>query len=196
MENNDMNNDKKVLAPNLKEILDKVAKEKELSTLEVERIKEQVKESTEFMKLIEKIEIPKDNYVIFTDNDKQLIYENGEFFLVSTLDSTKEKKKKKRLEAKDMYIEYFIKYTLNKISLNKSRDIEKEKSKSIEKNIEKIEVSEETKEKINVELKAEGREDQIKKSLENMTNTVNDDYERSKIIDKIKTGKQNSDKVR
>jgi len=196
MENNDMNNDKKVLAPNLKEILDKVAKEKELSTLEVERIKEQVKESTEFMKLIEKIEIPKDNYVIFTDNDKQLIYENGEFFLVSTVDSTKEKKKKKRLEAKDMYIEYFIKYTLNKISLNKSRDIEKEKSKSIEKNIEKIEVSEETKEKINVELKAEGREDQIKKSLENMTNTVNDDYERSKIIDKIKTGKQNSDKVR
>lgn len=196
MENNDMNNDKKVLAPNLKEILDKVAKEKELSTLEVERIKEQVKESTEFMKLIEKIEIPKENYVIFTDNDKQLIYENGEFFLVSTVDSTKEKKKKKRLEAKDMYIEYFIKYTLNKISLNKSRDIEKEKSKSIEKNIEKIEVSEETKEKINVELKAEGREDQIKKSLENMTNTVNDDYERSKIIDKIKTGKQNSDKVR
>ena len=95
-----------------------------------------------------------------------------------------------------MYIEYFIKYTLNKISLNKSRDIEKEKSKSIEKNIEKIEVSEETKEKINVELKAEGREEQIKKSLENMTNTVNDDYERSKIIDKIKTGKQNSDKVR
>lgn len=198
MENNDVNNEKKVLAPNLKEILDKIAKEKELSTFEVEKLKEQVKESTEFMKLIEKIEIPKDNYVIFTDNDKQLIYENGEFFLVSTTDSTKEKIKKKRLEAKDMYIEYFIRYTLNKISLNRNV-IEKEKSQDIEKNIESPKIVQDKKEDGYEKSRDSQREEKIKKSLESMINNISNDYERSKIIDKIKTGKENkenSEKIR
>ena len=197
MENNNINNDeKKVLAPNLKEILDKIAKEKELSALELSKLKEQVKESTEFMKLIEDIEIPKDNYVVFTDNEEQLVYENGEFFLVSTVDSTKEKKKKKRLEAKDMYIEYFIRYTLNKISPNKIASIQKEQSKNIEKedkDIKNIEVKQE--ENIS-QVNEEKREEQIKKSLESMVKTVNDDFERTKIIDKIKIGKQNSEKLR
>ena len=197
MENNNINNDeKKVLAPNLKEILDKIAKEKELSALELSKLKEQVKESTEFMKLIEDIEIPKDNYVVFTDNEEQLVYENGEFFLVSTVDSTKEKKKKKRLEAKDMYIEYFIRYTLNKISPNKIASIQKEKSKNIEKedkDIKNIEVKQE--ENIS-QVNEEKREEQIKKSLESMVKPVNDDFERTKIIDKIKIGKQNSEKLR
>lgn len=197
MENNDMNNnEKKVIAPNLKEILDKIAKEKELSDLEISKLKEQVKESTEFMKLIEKIEIPKDNYVVFTDNEQQLVYENGEFFLVSTVDSTKEKKKKKRLEAKDMYIEYFIRYTLNKISPNKMANIEKEKTKDIEREDKDILNLEDKEEKVNLKVNEEKREEQIKKSLESMVSSVNTDYERTKIIDKIKSGKQNSEKIR
>ena len=196
-ENNDMNNnEKKVIAPNLKEILDKIAKEKELSDLEISKLKEQVKESTEFMKLIEKIEIPKDNYVVFTDNEQQLVYENGEFFLVSTVDSTKEKKKKKRLEAKDMYIEYFIRYTLNKISPNKMANIEKEKTKDIEREDKDILNLEDKEEKVNLKVNEEKREEQIKKSLESMVSSVNTDYERTKIIDKIKSGKQNSEKIR
>ena len=90
--------EKKVIAPNLKEILDKVSKAKELTKEEIEILQKQAKESTEFMELIEKIQLPKDNYVIFTDGEEQLVYENGEFFIVSTTDSTKAKKKKKRFK--------------------------------------------------------------------------------------------------
>ena len=38
--------------------------------------------------------------------------------------------KKKRLEAKDMYIEYFIRYTLNKINTKAPKTVEKDKSKN------------------------------------------------------------------
>ena len=55
------------------------------------------------------------NRVIFTDGENQLVFENGEFFLVSSTDSLKTKIKKKREDARNMYIEYFIKYQLNPI---------------------------------------------------------------------------------
>ena len=65
---------------------------------------------------IENIDISDNgNRVIFTDGEEQLIVEDGEFFLVSSTDSLKTKKKKKREEARNMYIEYFIRYQLNPI---------------------------------------------------------------------------------
>ena len=81
--------EKKVIAPNLKEILDKIDKNKDLTSQQISLLKEEAKNSLEFMKLIESIELPKNNYVIFTDGEIQLIYENGEFMIVL-------KKKRKR----------------------------------------------------------------------------------------------------
>lgn len=169
------NEEKKVIAPNLKEILDKISKAKELTKEELAILQEQSKNSLEFMKLVENIELPKDNYVIFTDGEEQLVYENGEFFIVSTTDSRKEKKKKKRLEAKDMYIEYFIRYTLNKINPKQLNNIEK--NKTISKNSKEVEIKKDAK-----EIRAE----EIKESLKDMVKPVGEDFERSKIINKIK----------
>ena len=189
--------EKNVVESNLKEILDKIVKSKELSKEEVAILQEESKERLEFMKLIENIELPKDNYVIFTDGEEQLVYENGEFFIVSTTDSTKVKTKKKRLEAKDMYIEYFIRYTLNKIN---SKQIE---NKEIVKS--KIEISKENKNKTeevkNKESKKtkeneKKRAEEIKESLKTMVKPVTEDYEKSKIISKIKNGKEKNEKIR
>lgn len=184
--------EKKVIAPNLKEILDKAAKNKELTSAEIAILEEEAKQSTEFMKLIEEIQLPKENYVIFTDGEEQLVYENGEFFLVSTTDSTKTKKKKKRLEAKEMYIEYFIRYTLNRIQTKNRMPVKKEKQ--VTKEIKKEEVIQEEK-KQETEKKM-GREEEIKRSLQNMVKPVNEEFERNKIINKIKSSKQKSDKIR
>lgn len=211
------NNEKKVIAPNLKEILDKVSKMKELTPSEISKLEEKVKESTDFKRLIENIEIPKDNYVIFTDGEEQLVYENGEFFIVSTIDSTKEKKKKKRLEAKDMYIEYFIRYTLNKIQNKGSINIEKVEptitkvNEEIVKEEPKIKKVENQEKEITKEMKKESEEktiekgksvkedsrsEEIDKALKSMVKPINEEYERTKIIDKIKNGKEKSDKIR
>lgn len=97
------------------EIIQKASVEETLSDEELKKIKEEAKQSIEFLKLIDKINFPSDKYVVYNDGDEQLIYENGEFFIQSATDSSKPKVKKKRLEAKDMYIEYFIKYIINPI---------------------------------------------------------------------------------
>ncbi len=94
---------------------------KNLSKEEIDEILKETKESFNFTNKIKEIDISDDsNRVIFTDGEEQLIYINGEFFIVSTTDSTKQKKKKKKQEAKDMYLEYFIKYQLNPL-LEQSR---------------------------------------------------------------------------
>lgn len=117
-ENNNTNNNVEELEipdSNLLEIIKKAGAQEKLSQDEVNKLLKDAKERIDFVKLIDEIKIPSDKYVIYTDGDEQLVYENGEFFLQSSTDSTKIKKKKKRLEAKDMYIEYFIKYTINPI---------------------------------------------------------------------------------
>lgn len=97
---------------NVKEIIDNLDKSVVL-TLED---KKRIEESLNFDKTIENIDISDNgNRVIFTDGEEQLIVEDGEFFLVSSTDSLKTKKKKKREEARNMYIEYFIRYQLNPI---------------------------------------------------------------------------------
>lgn len=96
---------------------------------DLEKLKKEVKESIEFLKLIDEIKLPRDKYVIYNDGDEQLIYENGEFFIQSATDSSKKRKKVKRLEAKDMYMEYIIKYILNPII--KKKESIKGKDKSI-----------------------------------------------------------------
>ena len=102
---------------NVKEIIDNLDKSVVLTVEDKKRIEE----SLNFDSAIESIEISdNNNRVIFTDGEEQLIVEDGEFFLVSSTDSLKAKKKKKREEARNMYIEYFIRYQLNPI-INKRK---------------------------------------------------------------------------
>lgn len=119
-----VNKDENVLIDsNLKEILKKVEKTKELSKEEIEKLKKEALDSVNFVEKIDGINLDFDKYVIFTDGKEQLIYENGEFFVVSSIDATVKKEKKKKEEAKNMYLEYFIRYVLNPII--KQRDISK-----------------------------------------------------------------------
>ena len=99
--------------------------------------------------------MPSDKYVIFTDGEEQLYYENGEFFSISSTDSTKRKKKKTKKEATDMYLDYFIKYQLNPIL--DQRDVKKQKMEIIEK--QKAEMAKEL-------LKNEAMQDKAKKQKE------------------------------
>lgn len=79
----------------LEEIFKKeIAKnKKELTKEEIKKLTEEARESIDFLKKIDEIELPKDKYVIFTDGEEQLFYENGEFYIISATDSTKTKKK-------------------------------------------------------------------------------------------------------
>lgn len=88
---------------------------KELSKEEIKKLTDEAMVSINFLEKIEEIQIPSDKYVVFTDGEEQLYYENGEFYVISTTDSKKERKKKTKKEATDMYLDFFIKYQLNPI---------------------------------------------------------------------------------
>lgn len=122
----------------LEEIFKKeVAKnKKELTKEEIKKLTEEARESIDFLKKIDEIELPKDKYVIFTDGEEQLFYENGEFYIISTTDSTKTKKKKTKKEATDLYLNFFIKYQLNPIldlRNRKERNIEQKQKETKQK---------------------------------------------------------------
>lgn len=105
---------------------------------------EEAKTTLDFLDKIDEVELPSDNYVIFTDGKEQLLYENGEFFVISATDSLRQKVKKTKKQATDMYLDFFIKYQLNPILDLKGQNKEKEvqtpqkvkEAKKIEKNVE------------------------------------------------------------
>lgn len=104
---------------NVKEIIDNLDKKKVLTPEDKKRIEE----SLNFEGAIKKIDISNNsNRVIFTDGEEQLVFEDGEFFMVSSTDSQKSRKKRKREDARNMYIEYFIKYKLNPIIKQREND--------------------------------------------------------------------------
>ncbi len=115
-----------------------------LSKKEKEALMQEAKVTIDFLNKVEEIELPKDNYVIFTEGDEQLYYENGEFYVISSTDGLKKKKKKTKKEATDMYLDYFIKYQLNPIldARGQNKDVQRkapQKTKTIEKNKAEIE---------------------------------------------------------
>ena len=106
-------NEKESLEEEFKKEVLKTIDSKEEQKLMEEWI-EEGKVTIDFMEKINDVEIPDNtNYVIFTDGEEQLIYENGEFYVVSTTSSLRKKVKKTKKEATDMYLDYFIKYQLN-----------------------------------------------------------------------------------
>jgi len=104
-----------------------------------------------------------EKYVIYTDGNEQLVYEDGEFFVVSTTDITKKREKKTKEEAKNMYLEYFIRYVLNPI-------IKQRELSNVEKEVEKAQVVE----KSNVKEKEE-------KVVEFKTEKIHEEKEKPEI---------------
>lgn len=110
------------------------AMDNKLSAKQKKALMEEAKTTLDFLDKIDEVELPKDNYVVFTDGKEQLLYENGEFYVISTTDSTRIKKKKTKKEATDMYLDFFIKYQLNPIldskkGVTKDKTVQKEKTK-------------------------------------------------------------------
>ena len=108
---------------NVKEILDNVDKGRKVSPEDKKKQEQIANAALAFNETIDSVDISDENFkVIFTDGEQQLLYDNGEFFIVSTTDFNKKREKKKRSEARDLYVEYFIKYQLNPILKQKQMD--------------------------------------------------------------------------
>ncbi len=167
----------------IKNVVKDIKKNKSLSTQEIDKLMNDANENIEFTKVISdiKLESP-DNRVIFVDGNEQLMYDHGEFFICDTVDSRKLKKKIKRKEATERYIEYFIRYQLNPIieqknMYNISKTItknENEKSvvskvKTVEKGVDK---------KIDVKPKAEVKQKNETEKVKVTSKKVKDDLTR------------------
>ena len=99
------------------DLISKASKEnKQLSKEEVEKLLKESNESREFLEKLKSINMGDDSYrVIFTDGNEQLLYDNGEFFLIDTTNSNGQRKKISKKDSRDRYIEYFMRYVLNPI---------------------------------------------------------------------------------
>ncbi len=125
--------EKVVLDDNAKDIMKRAEKGEIISKSEIKKKLEECRDSIEFLKKLEHIVVSDEtNRVIFTDGEEQLIYINGEFYIASSTDDTIVKKKKTKQEAKNMYLEYFMKYQSGSIKVDEKPNIELQ-----EKNIEK-----------------------------------------------------------
>lgn len=72
-----------------------------------------------FLEKIEDISIKTSSQrVILAVDGEDLIYDNGEYYIFDSVTKTKKRKITKK-EARDLYIEYFIRYQLNPILENK-----------------------------------------------------------------------------
>ena len=137
-------NEKESLEEEFKKEVLKTIDSKEEQKLMQEWI-EEGKVTIDFMEKINDVEIPDStNYVIFTDGEEQLVYENGEFYVVSTTSSLRKKVKKTKKEATDMYLDYFIKYQLNPLldarNLSDEKIKEQQREKELAERIAKQEV--------------------------------------------------------
>lgn len=112
---------------NASDIIKKAGQERKLSEAEKKMLIQKINEDFDFRKMINDIsmshDLKMDKFVVFTNGKEQLYYENGEFFLISTTDSKKEKKKIKREEARNMYNEYYMITVLNPLLKQKAKGV-------------------------------------------------------------------------
>ena len=108
MKNND-NLDREII-----EIIEKSEKNSKISEEKLKELKSKLLEITNYQDELNKINISNiSKRVVYTDGNRQLMFDNGEFFEVSATDATQAPIKKTRKEATDMYIEYNINNILN-----------------------------------------------------------------------------------
>ncbi len=167
----------------VQEIIDKANKIKKES-ISNEEVKKEILEHIDFLNKLDEINVSaKDYRVIVTLGEEELVYDNGEFYLCNTKDSRVKRKKIGKSQAKDIYIEYFIRYILNPILEERkiinmvnviSKDIEeptkeknktktniKEKSKSKTKSKVKTKEEVKTKKAPKVEIKKEEKKTKV-----------------------------------
>lgn len=118
---------------NLNEIIKNISKEEKkevkLSKEAIEKLKKEAAKNIDFEAVMNEVDSDyKDYRVIFVDGNEELVFDHGEFFLFDTIDARKAKRKIKRQEATEKYVEYFIRYQLNPI-------IEQKKIDNMSKNI-------------------------------------------------------------
>lgn len=122
------------------EIIKKTANEKHISDTEKQKLIKNLSSLSAYTQELNRISIPSyNNKVIYTSGNKQLLFENGEFFEVSAIDATKERVKLTRKEATDKYIEYFIGNVLNPLIARKNEmgiEYKKREVKDVQKEIE------------------------------------------------------------
>lgn len=114
-----------------KNIVDKLLENmgKDLTEKQIRDLKREAEGSIDFIKAIENVKIPTENYVVFTDGDEQVLYENGEFFIISTTDTPLRRKKISKKEATERYLQFFITYELNRL-IARGNEPKKEKEKN------------------------------------------------------------------
>ena len=121
------------------EIVKKSVNEKNISDTEKQKLIKTLSSLSGYEQELDKTIIPGYNKkVIFTNGNKQLQYENGEFFEASSTDATKERVKLTRKEATDRYIEYFIENILNPLIAKKNEmgiEFKKKEAKEVQKEI-------------------------------------------------------------
>ena len=181
------------LDDNAKEIKKK-AESNILTETQIKQLIEENKDRFDFNKIIESIQLKMDKFVVFTDGKEQLVYEDGEFFVESVLEPSQPRKKKKRTEARDMYLEYFIKYQINPFikqkemnsmikQIYKSQNIDVKKEMLDEEReikIDKDSSEQDLKDKLK-ELKQ--KEENIKKNMKPKVKTVKKSKEKNNIQD-------------
>lgn len=144
------------------EIVKKSVNEKNISDTEKQKLIKTLSSLSGYEQELDKTIIPGYNKkVIFTNGNKQLQYENGEFFEASSTDATKERVKLTRKEATDKYIEYFIANVLNPLIARKKDmgiEFKKKEVNEIKKEVEEVSLTnknkkqEKSKEDIDLEL--------------------------------------------
>lgn len=136
------------LEADIKNDVAKYGKEKKVTKEQLEEILADL----DYFSKLEEYNLPdNDEYVIFTDGDSQLKYEYGEFFVESATEYKKRRKKITKDQARDMYLDFFMKYQLNPIlGINKTVEEKVQtRTKAIEKQTQTKEVE---KEEVEIEV--------------------------------------------
>lgn len=121
-------------------------------------LKAEMNEHLDFLKKLNDIDtIAESHRIIYTDGNEQLLYTDGEFYIIDTISNERRKKLSKK-QARDAYIEYFITYQINPL-------IEKKNLQKIKENITKISEKDVTKTPINHKAKS-----QVKNKVEKVIN--------------------------
>lgn len=178
---------------NTKDIIKKANAEKKLSDLEKKILIDQINNDFDFNSKIqilkEQYDLKMDKYVIFTNGKEQLYYENGEFFVISTIDSKAERKKIKRNEARDMYNEFYLVTVLNPLL----------KQKNTSENISKLNTKEKNEEKKDLDIKNENKPlvEKIKAKVKDIDQVIPNDEEKVKErLNKLKKKEKDIKKKR
>lgn len=161
--------DKVVLEENLMDVYTNLNKGTGLDGLSKEQLEALKKSIESEFNLNEKVEainikFPKKR-VIYVDGELQLVYDDGEFLLEDTVDSKKASKKLTKKKAMELYVEFFVRYTLNPLIEQKNL---KSRAKEIIKvnNVKEKKVTTKEEKQKEVKTKAVKAKEKSKESLE------------------------------